>query len=204
MRLLVFIWVCLFKLSFCLGQDAWELRRNENGIAVYSRKVADASFKEIKVECALPGTPAQLIRIIKDVPHHSDWVYGVKKASILKKKSDYNFIYHTESDMPWPVTDRDLVAENTIHPMDKNGRVTIEIHSLKDYLPETKGFVRVPYSAASWDILPLPENKIKVTYIFRVNPGGAIPAWLVNATIAAGPYNSFMKLREILESGKYK
>src|SRR5687768_5292809 len=187
MRLLVFTWICLFKFNFCFGQDNWELRRNENGIAVYSRKVGDVSFKEIKVECELRGTPAQLIRIIKDVPHHPDWVYGVKKANILKKKSENNFIYHTESDMPWPVTDRDLVAENTIHPVAKTGRVTMEIHSLKDYLPQNKGFVRVPYSEASWDILPVPGNKIKITYIFRVDPGGAIPAWLVNATIATGP-----------------
>lgn len=103
--------------------------------------------------------------------------------------------------MPWPVTDRDLVAGNFIHPPAKNGRVTIEVHSLKDYLPESKGYVRIPFSEATWDILPIAGDKIKITCIFRVDPGGAIPAWLVNATIATGPYNSFMKLCEILNQG---
>ncbi|RDC63959.1 START domain-containing protein [Adhaeribacter pallidiroseus] len=198
MPFLIFIFVYIIKIASTFPQNNWELRRNENEIAVYSRKVTNVSFKEIKVECELRGTPAQLVRIIKDVAHHPDWVYGVKKATVLKKKSDTNFIYHTESDMPWPVTDRDLVAENKIHSVAENGQVTIEVHSLKDYLPEKQGYVRVPYSEASWDILPLPNNKTKITYIFRVDPGGAIPAWLVNATIATGPYNSFMKLREIL------
>ena len=198
MRFLVFIIVWLWGIVPGSAQDNWDLRRNENGIAVYSRKVTNVSFKEIKVECELPGTSAQLVRIIKDVAHHPDWVYGVKEASILKKKSESNFIYHTQSDLPWPVADRDLVAENIIYPSTPNGRVIIAVHSLKDYLPKKNGYVRIPYSEASWDILPLPNNKIKITYIFRVDPGGTIPAWLVNATIATGPYNSFVKLREKL------
>ena len=198
MQFLVFTLVYILGMATTFPQNNWELRRNENGIAVYSRKVADVSFKEIKVECELPGTPAQLVRVIKDVAHHPDWVYGVKKATLLKKKSDADFIYHTESDMPWPVTDRDLVAESKVHPVSNNGLVTIEVHSLKDYLPAKIGYVRVPYSEASWEIVPLPNNKIKITYLFRVDPGGTIPAWLVNATIATGPYNSFVKLREIL------
>jgi hypothetical protein len=65
-------------------------------------------------------------------------------------------------------------------------------------MPPKKGFVRVPYSLATWEVIPLTKDKIKVDYVFRVNPGGAIPAWLVNIAATTGPYNTFVKLREIM------
>ena len=198
MKLLIFISILL--ISFIEKEDPgnWELRRNENGIAIYSQKQSNNSFKQIKVECELPGTTNQLISVIKDVPHHRDWVYASTKATILKKNTENNFIYHTETDMPWPVTDRDLVAETIIYPVTRNGQLRVEVKSRPDYLPVKKGFVRVPYSLAIWEVLQLPGNKLKVTYTFSIDPAGAIPHWLLNATITTGPYNTFMKLREIL------
>lgn len=204
MKFLIFISVWAFGLFNGLNQDNWELRRNENGIAVYTRKLSDASFKQIKVECELPGTTSQLVNVLKDVVHHPNWVYATQKSTLLKKKTDNNYIYYTETDMPWPVTDRDLVAEAIIYPVTKSGQLRMEIKSIPDYLPVKKGFIRIPYSVAVWEISPLPGNKLKINYTFSVNPGGSVPAWLVNASVATGPYNTFMKLRDILRKSQVK
>ncbi|QMU27760.1 START domain-containing protein [Adhaeribacter radiodurans] len=201
MTFLVLISVWVFSLISYPDQEKWELRRNENGIAIYSRKLSDASFKQIKVECELPGTTSQLVQVLRDVPHHPDWVYATSKATLIKKKTENNFIYLTETDMPWPVTDRDLVVETIIYPIVK-GNLHIEVKSLPDYVPINKNFIRIPYSEATWDIFPLPDNKLKITYTFSINPGGSIPSWLVNASVVTGPYNTFMKLREILSKNQ--
>lgn len=201
MMFLVLISVWVFSFVNYPDQEKWELRRNENGIAIYSRKLSDASFKQIKVECELPGTTSQLVQVLKDVPHHPDWVYSTSKATLIKKKTENNYIYLTETDMPWPVADRDLVVETIIHPVVK-GNLRVEVKSLPDYIPVNKNFIRIPYSEATWDISPLPDNKLKIIYTFSINPGGSIPAWLVNATVVTGPYNTFMKLREILSKNQ--
>lgn len=183
-----------------LAQDNWELKKNEKGIAVYSRNLTNETYKQIKVICELPGTTDNLIKTIRDVAHYKDWAYLNRKTELLKKKTDNNFIYHTETDMPWPLTDRDMVIETTILPDKENDLLRIEVKSIPDYVPQKVNLVRIQYSLAVWEVKPLPNNKLKVEYTLSVDPGGSVPAWLVNATVATGPYNTFVKLREKLAS----
>ncbi|MCR8561466.1 hypothetical protein KXD93_27680 [Mucilaginibacter sp. BJC16-A38] len=187
----------LFAFVAAMAQGNWELKKNENGIAVYTRKAATGNLKELRVICELDATKAQLISTLQDIGNYNDWVYSNKKSEILKSLNPYKIIYYTESRLPWPIKDRDLIVQLDI----SSGAEILEIQakSIPDYLPQNKKFVRVPYSLAKWKVTQVTENKLKVDYTFSVDPGGSIPSWLVNATMAIGPYNSFAKLREMLK-----
>jgi hypothetical protein len=180
------------------AQEKWKLEKNEDGIAVYTRKTADLPIKQIKVVCELPGTPGQLVKVLKNVEHHSDWVYLNRKTVLLKQKDPNTFVYYTEADMPWPLTDRDMVAETKVFPPSKNKTVRVEVTGLPTYLPKKEHLIRIPYSLAIWEITPVAADRIKVEYTFSVDPGGSIPAWMVNATLATGPSITFSQLRELL------
>jgi type II secretory pathway pseudopilin PulG len=185
------------------AQDKWELKKNEDGIAVYTRQLATGKLKEIRVVCELEATLPQLTSVLQDVNNHKTWVYSTRKSNLVKKINSQTLIYYSESDMPWPVTDRDLVVELFINPEPQNQQYIIQAKGIPDYLPPKPGLVRVPYSLALWKITPV-AGKLKVDYTFSVDPGGSVPAWLVNTTAAIGPFNSFVKLREILKSRNAK
>jgi hypothetical protein len=189
--------ILIFAFVAVMAQGNWELKKNENGIAVYTRKAATGNLKELRVVCELNATKAQLISTLQDIGNYNDWVYSNKKSEILKSLSPHKIIYYTESRLPWPIKDRDLIVQLDID----SGPEILEIQakSLPEYLPQNKKFVRVPYSLAKWKVTQAAENKLKVDYTFSVDPGGSIPAWLVNATMAIGPYNSFAKLRKVLK-----
>jgi hypothetical protein len=196
-RKLFLVSILLFAFVAVMAQGNWELKKNENGIAVYTRKAATGNLKELRVICELDATKSQLISILQDIGNYNDWVYSNKKSEILKSLNPYKIIYYTESRLPWPIKDRDLIVQLDIY----SGPEILEIQakSLPEYLPENKKYVRVPYSLAKWKVTQVTENKLKVDYTFSVDPGGSIPPWLVNATMAIGPYNSFAKLREVLK-----
>jgi hypothetical protein len=45
----------------------------------------------------------------------------------------------------------------------------------------------------------MPTSKtISIVYTFEVDPGGSLPAWLVNSFADKAPYESFKKLSEKL------
>lgn len=192
----------LFLIAFvsaisAVAQGKWELKKNENGIEVYTRKAAAGNLKELRVTCELDATKAQLINTLLDIPDYNDWVYSNKKSVVLKTLTPQRVIYYTQSHLPWPIKDRDLVIELDINPT--ADILNIQAKSLPAYVPKTNDFIRVPYSLATWKVTQAPNNKLKVDYTFSVDPGGSIPAWIVNATMAIGPYNSFVKLREVLK-----
>lgn len=199
---LVLLNIFFFIFSAVIAQGSWELKKNENGIAVYTRKSATGNLKELRVTCELAATKAQLISTLQDIGNYNDWVYSNKKSEILKSLNSNKIIYYTESRLPWPIKDRDLIVQLDIN----SGPETLEIQakSLPEYLPQNKKFVRVPYSLAKWKVTQGDNDKLKVDYTFSVDPGGSIPSWLVNATMAIGPYNSFVKLREVLEKKNTK
>ena len=198
LRLVLIFAISWFGTLTLSAQDNWELKKNENGIAVYTRGIANEKLKEIRVICELPGTTAGLLNVLQNVSGHANWVYLTEKATLVKKLSPNALVYYTTTDMPWPVTNRDLVVEFSYNEVPGTKNIAIQAKSATGYVPPKKNYVRVPYSLATWEVVPLADNKIKVDYVFRVNPGGTIPAWLVNMAAATGPYNTFVKLREIL------
>jgi len=188
----------VFQNAAAFGQGKWELKRDENGIAVYTRKPASGNLKELRVVCKLKCTKDQLIRTLQDISTYKDWVYSTKSNKVLKIVNSEETIYYSISHLPWPLKDRDLIIQLDIIPSNRPCNFEIQAKSLPAYLPKDKNFIRVPYSFAHWDVTVLSEKELKIDYTFSVNPGGSIPSWLVNTTIAIGPYNSFLQLQKLL------
>jgi hypothetical protein len=63
-------------------------------------------------------------------------------------------------------------------------------------LPEQTGLVRVKNAKAQWKFIPITDGKVKAEYELYFDPAGDVPAWVINAFIANGPYESMVKLRE--------
>ncbi|WP_179414247.1 START domain-containing protein [Mucilaginibacter sp. E4BP6] len=193
--------ILIFGFSSAFAQSSWELKKNENGIEVYTRNAPTGNLKELRVLCKLDATKDELISTLQDIANYNQWVFSNKKSVILKTLNPQKIIYYTQSHLPWPIKDRDLIVELNINPTPDI--LNILAKSLPDYLPQNSDYIRVPYSLATRHVTQSPDNKLKVDYTFSVDPGGSIPAWLVNATLAVGPYNSFIKLRQLLRY-KYK
>lgn len=186
------------------AQDNWELRRDENGIKIYSRKPQGTKLVELRLVTRLNATEDQLVDAILNIDNYPRWIYGNKKSGILKKINDHDIIYFTETHLPWPIQDRDLVTELTITPATVNTPFTMTAKSVQGVMAPKPNYIRVPYSSATWRIMPVADNKMDIDYSFSIDPGGSVPTWLVNMTIAKGPYESFMKLAELLKQIKPK
>lgn len=182
------------------AQPQWELKKEKNGISVYSLKTDTGAFNSIKVEALLPGNVDDLVSLLLDVEHHHEWAYGTRSASTLKRISPHEIIFYKEINSPGPVSDRDLIARMKInhHPSTKVTRV--ESFSVPDFIPRKKEFVRIPKSNEVWEIVAVAPRHVKIKYYLEVDPGGALPPFLVNLFVSKGPYETFDNLRRILEA----
>lgn len=200
LKFFAFLTVLMYTLTIAQAQESWELRRNENGITIYSQR--HNNIVQLRLLTEFNASAESLIAQLQNINNYVNWVYGNKRSGIIKKISNNDIIYFTEAHLPWPIQDRDLVIELNIKPANAIEPLTITAKSIDGILPPKKHFIRVPYSLATWRVTPIPGNKIKIDYTFSIDPGGSIPGWLVNMTIAKGPYESFLKLGDILKTGK--
>lgn len=88
------------------SQEDWVLKKNKDGIKVFTRKTQDSKFHELKVECELDGRISQLAAVILDVNNNYRWVYKTKKSKLLETQSATNLFFYTEIECPWPFENR--------------------------------------------------------------------------------------------------
>ena len=186
--------------SVAIGQYNWKLSKDKDGIKVYQSEVKHSKYKNIKVECTLEGTYDKLVAILNDVTNQKNWVYNNVNSSILQRVSANEFYYYSETDLPWPMTNRDAIIHLKINRDSLNRFLKISAVSVPRYVPEKSGMVRVPRSDISWYVTMPSAKAISIVYIFDAEPGGSLPAWAVNMFTDKGPYESFKKLSELLKS----
>ena len=174
-------------------QPNWKLAKEKNGIKIFLASVENSKFKNIKVQAVMEGSITKLISILCEVPKMKEWIYKCKQSYLLKQISPTNIFYYNETALPWPVSNRDMIIHLTVIPDSLHHLVRISAVSEPKFIAEKKGLVRIPYSKANWYVVET-GNKIDIDYTFEVDPGGSLPAWLVNMLADKGPYESFEKL----------
>lgn len=192
----------LFQLT-AFAQESWSLKKDKNGIKVFTRKSTQYKFDEIKVESNMQGNASQLAAVLLDVNDHSEWVYKTVESKLIKTISPSELYYYTQIACPWPFENRDLVVDLNIAQNKTTKVTTIDIKNMTNYLPENKGIVRVKYSSVKWVITPINATACKVDYTITADPSGSLPAWLLNMFVSKGPYESFMKLKDQMLLPKY-
>jgi hypothetical protein len=198
--------VLLIALSFygrIFGQEDWKLNTSKEGMSVYTKVFPDSKFKAIKVELTLDATLSQLVAVVLDVNTGADWVYATKSSVLLKRVSANEVIYYSEVKLPWPIHNRDFIAELTAVQDPATRVVTIFGPVVPDYIPVKKDIVRVSKSEGKWVITPIAKGRIKVEYTIRLDPGGDLPAWLFNMFVTKGPAESFENLKLQLKKPQY-
>jgi hypothetical protein len=183
--------------------QGWKLNSTKDGITSYTREVPGSGIKALKMETDYDATASQLVAVILDINKCADWLYSTKSCAIVKSVSPAELYYYSEISFPWPTSNRDFVSHVKVSQDAATGIVNINAENVSLFVPEKKGIVRIKESRGKWILKSIGKNKIHVVYELQVDPGGSLPAWLVNMLSVKGPYESFKNLREQVKKPAY-
>jgi hypothetical protein len=203
MRLLL----CFFISITCFSQDNkfdWILKKNESGIAVYSRKTVNSNFRELKSIAYVKTSLSSIVALLDDWDTYTQWVYKCGKSTTLKRISSAELIHYQTVVAPWPAENRDFVVNVKFAQDEKTKVVTIKSTCMASYIPPVDHHVRITEFNACWTLIPLKDGTIQVNYQLLVNPGGYVPAWLVNMAAVDGPFETMLHLKEWIVKEKYQ
>jgi hypothetical protein len=203
LRIPILTLLCLCALS-AAGQKKWELRKDQDGIRVYSRHNDSSRVDDLKVENTISANLSSLAALILDTDNYPDWVFNTAKTSVLKKIGPADLYFYSLINSPWPATNRDLAVHLRLTQDSATRVLHVKAEEIANYIPENKGIVRVPLSLEQWTVTPLPGNKILIDYQLHLDPGASIPGWLINMFSTKGPFDTFTRLHDQLKLPKYK
>lgn len=189
----ILIFLCTVHPNFAQEGNDCDLRRNSDGIKVYTCKTGQEKFKLLVAEFILTNTtPRQLKDFVWDISNYKTWQYNTLEAEKVSFNGENELAYRVLADAPWPVENREIIVNMKVVELDSMMR--IEVNHIPYQPTPPDDVVRVPFFEASWVIIAL-DNDLKITYTLRIDPGGSVPAWLVNIAMADGPYVSFKNLK---------
>jgi DNA-directed RNA polymerase beta' subunit len=198
MKKLCFLLLLFSSFLSSYSQAVWELEKDASGIQVYTRKVSVSSIKEYKATTLIKTSLKLLVNKIIDGEHLKDWNYKTTKSSLLEKKSDTEYFVYMYNNLPWPAKNRDHISELKLAII--NSSLTkINIKSAPKKLTEKRGVIRVVDFSGFW-LLEKTKLGVKVTQQMHGDPGGSLPAFIVNAMLVNAPYHTLKQLKEQLDN----
>jgi hypothetical protein len=203
-KILLTLTCFIFFITIANAQDGWKLKTEDEGIKVYTRSVNNSNFKAVKVNCEVPATASQFVAVIMDIKNSVTWAYHTKSATVLKQVSPSELYYYSEVQVPWPVHNRDFISHILVKQDPKTKIITIDAPCLGDYIPQKNGIIRVTNSVGRWTITPTTKDTLKIEYTLALDPGGDVPAWLINLFAAEGPMQTFKNLKLQLQKPAYQ
>ena len=186
------------------GPGDWKLRRDREGIQVYTRKVADSPFDAVRSTMVLEGIPlSTMVALINDAEACPQWADRCAESRIHERTSETEVLVYTHNNLPFPVKDRDVLSH--VKWRQDPGTLTVIMTSsaATGLLEETSGRVRLTHANVDWIFEPLDDGSVRVTNEAHVDPAGPLPAWLVNMLLVDTPWESFRGFREAIKNPKY-
>jgi len=193
---LVFSW--LLVPSKTCAQN-WSLKKDQDSIQVYTAHAEGSKFKRIRADFTIRATREKLFDKLLNADRYVDWQYNTLHSRVLERVSPREIIYYNEVDAPWPVANRDLVIRLKIEETPSEPSFRILTWSEPGSVAIKDGVIRVPSSKGEWRVTDSGNGKLQVRFEMQIDPGGDVPAWLVNLTSSLAPYQTFLNLKKMLE-----
>lgn len=195
--LLILYFVLLSFDSFSYGGPDWELESDINGIQIYTKDVEGAKYKQVKGVTNLTVPIEHLIQILTDFNGYHQWIKHISESYVMNATNDTTFYVYTMEDAPWPVQNRYHVSKMTVSKAESH--CTIDFESVPDYVDKRDDAIEMKRQRGSWKLTSLPDGNSQVEFFIDKNPGGYVPAWLVNYLIIETPLKTLQNLKEALD-----
>lgn len=195
-RLALLVFLCAGFASPLFAENPWQLKKDHDGIKVYTRKVEGSPILEFKSVMTVDVPRDKAVDFYLDGSKYTQWFYQCKEARVLETRPEGNVYYYVMG-MPWPVFDRDSVY--LARMMSDKGDVIFRLSSLDGVYPPQPGKVRVGYLKIEWRFKSVLGGKTEITFQQHSSADGHIPVPIVNALSINMPFKTFQKMKELLQ-----
>jgi len=185
----------------------WQLEKEDprRQIISHTRQEVGKRFRSFKSEVIVNASMKTLAMILFDFDSYPKWFWQVREAHLLQTISPTEFIWYVKHDAPLNLPDRDAILHTVIDPAtETKPYATLNIKTVKNYLPELQGIVRIQEEELKVKITPISANNLKIEIQGYVDPSGIVPAWATNFVQKSAPYASALGLKRMTKIPKYR
>lgn len=184
------------------ANDEWQLEIDVDGVKVWTQDKPGSRYKQARGEILVPVSPKRAFSVIVSAETCRKWVYSCVESYVISRPVPDDGIVYMRTNSLWPVADRDVVFLAKTSFNSSRNEYHAELSKQQDVVPLVDGVVRIDAMAGSWTVSEVSENSSRVVFFSHVEPGGLLPAALVNFALGRLHQSSLLKLRDFLKRGE--
>ena len=175
------LWLALAVTAHHTGAaPPWRRVRDADGIAIWQREVPGSPIYEIRVETVFAASSERIWQVIRDVAQHSSFLPYVAESRVLRNEDAMRRLVYQRISPP-VVNDRDYTIRTIAWPDHETGVFEQHFAAANNQgPPPRRDAVRVANLKGGWILEPLDAHHTRIVYWIHTDPGGLIPAWLIN------------------------
>lgn len=182
------------------ADSVWTPRKSDAGVTISSRPSADSPINDIRSETRMKASMDSLISLMRDYSARPRWDSMCGEIKVLQQEVNAETVY-VHLRLPWPVSDRDLVMRVEWKQDPATGVIRQHAYGVPDAAPPVEGRVRMAGFFNDWTFTQMPDGTLAVDGIAHADPGGPMPAWMINKLSSEAPLQALKKMKEIAETG---
>ncbi|NBW83236.1 hypothetical protein EBR21_15920 [bacterium] len=201
MKLIAVLFVGIIPCLAFAGDEQWQLDIDVDGVKVWTQEMPGSRYKQARGEIVVTASPQKAFAVIVSAETCRQWVYSCVESYVVSRPVPQDGIVYMRTNSLWPIADRDVLflAKTSFDAAKQEYHAELSKHS--DVVPPVEGVVRIGAMVGSWTVTGLDEKSSRVVFWSHVEPGGLLPAALVNFALGRLHQSSLLKLREYLKQG---
>lgn len=194
----------LVTVSGLQAEEQWTLKKDAEGIKVYTRPVPGSAANEFKGVADIDAPVEVIVEVFKDIPSYPQWYGFCKEIRLIKQDSENHRVIYFVLETPGPVKDRDMVVD-AFDTFDRlAGKAAITLNAAKgEPVPRTAQYVRMTDVGGGMSMTRIDRNRTHVIYTVKADPAGYIPAFVSNVIQKDQPFLTLKGLREMVKKDGY-
>ena len=198
----ILIAILTFLISNLYSQGEWKLRKEKYGTQAYTRSHPDYSISEYKVEAEIEAEIADIISIMTEESSYLRMFKDLKDLKFLEQRDDYFELYLVNK-APFPARDRDgyFISQFSYEPNTQTARIDITCPNSEHH---RKKYIEITRCQGFWQFHQKENGIVELTHQFIADPGGIVPAFILNMFLVNNPLTTVRDLKLLLEEGNYE
>ncbi len=199
-------WLATASMSlFAAAEQDWELKRDRDGIQVYTRAVEGSPYRAVRTTTIVVDVRlASLVALIEDVEACPDWADRCAEAYLHERISETESLVYTHNNMPFPVKDRDVLAQVQWTQNLETYEVIMNSQATTGKLAKLRGRLRLTKAVASWNFKPQADGSVEISNEAHIDPGSALPGWVTNRLLVDAPFETMKSFVSEVQKPKYR
>lgn len=202
-KLLLIIYGFVFAYPLSSQKSDWVFRKETEGIKAYTQKHDWSKFDEYRIETTIDGNLSAILAVFKDFDIYPVLFDGFDEIINHVNEPD-RYVNYITINTPFPARNRDGVYVNELKYNQDQKLLHIDITCSDEYYNNDSGYVQIKNCNGFWDIKDIGGNKLKIVHQFVMDPGGNVPAFIINMQTVKNPLKTMKTLKKLILEPKYQ